>query len=432
VRESEHLQDRYARLFRENPEARARYIIFQVTEACNLCCTYCYQGAKTTNSMSFDVAKQLIDELLTDDPRTASGCSSWDSPGVVLEFIGGEPLLKVELIDEITDYFISRCIELRHPWGTRYFINICTNGTLYFDPRFQEYIRKNIRHLSFNVTVDGNRELHDSCRLRPDGTGSYDSAIAAVKHWREHWNGYMGSKLTLSPDNLQYCAKAIIDMIEFGYDDIHFNPVFEEGWTIEHARLYYQELKKLADYLIENRTLDTHSIPPLNPRWGHPMRPEDNDNWCGGVGGHMLAVDYKGNLYPCLRYMETSLNGKQEPYTIGNIHEGFTRKDRLECLNCITRRSQSSDECFNCPIASGCAWCSAYNYEVFGTPNARATYTCAMHKALSLALCYLWNMIYRQRGSDERYSLDCPKEWALGIINEEEYDLLKSLSEKTE
>ena len=112
--------------------------------------------------------------------------------------------------------------------------------------RFQEYIRKNIRHLSFNVTVDGNKELHDSCRLRPDGTGSYDSAIAAVKHWRENWNGYMGSKLTLSPDNLKYCAKAIIDMIEFGYDDIHFNPVFEKGWTVEHAQLYYQELKKLS------------------------------------------------------------------------------------------------------------------------------------------------------------------------------------------
>lgn len=216
MRESEHLQDRYARLFRENPEARARYIIFQVTEACNLCCTYCYQGAKTTNSMSFDVAKQLIDELLTDDPRTASGCSSWDSPGVVLEFIGGEPLLKVELIDEITDYFISRCIELRHPWGTRYFINICTNGTLYFDPRFQEYIRKNIRHLSFNVTVDGNRELHDSCRLRPDGTGSYDSAIAAVKHWREHWTG-------------SFVVRLLENMLSPGYSNkIQTTPVDDE------------------------------------------------------------------------------------------------------------------------------------------------------------------------------------------------------------
>lgn len=429
MRKNEHLQDRYARLFRDNPKARARYIIFQVTEACNLCCTYCYQGAKTTHSMSFDTAKKLIDELLTDDPRIASTCSSWDSPGVVLEFIGGEPLLNVELIDEITDYFISKCIELRHPWGTRYFINICTNGTLYFDPKFQEYITKNIRHLSFNVTVDGNKALHDSCRLHPNGGGSYNEAIAAVKHWREHWNGYMGSKLTLSPDNLKHCSQALIDMIEFGYDDIHFNPVFEKGWTIEHARLYYAELKKLADYLIEHKTLDTHNLPPLNPRWGHPMRPEDNTNWCGGVGGHMLALDYKGNLYPCLRYMETSLNGKQEPYVIGNIHDGFTQQDRIDCLNCITRRSQSTDKCFNCPIASGCAWCSAYNYEVFGTPNARATYTCDMHKALSLALCYLWNKVYIQRGVSDRYALDCPKEWALEIISEDEYEMLKSLSE---
>lgn len=424
---SENIADKYVRLFGEGLTS-VKTIIFQVTEACNLRCTYCYQHAKTSNSMDFNIAKQLIDEILTDNPKISSTYSSWRSPGVVLEFIGGEPLLEIDLIDHITDYFIAKCIELKHPWATRYYINICTNGELYFSDAFQKYIKKNIRHLSFNVTVDGNRELHNSCRLRPDGTGSYDSAIAAVKHWRENWNGYMGSKLTLSPDNLQYCSQAIIDMIKFGYDNLYFNPVFEEGWTIEHAKLYYQELKKVSDYLIENDILDNCEIPYFNPNFGHLMSPEDNGNWCGGVGSHMLAVDYKGDLFPCLRYMGTSLNGKQEPYVIGNIYEGLTEKDRINCLNCITRKSQSSDKCFNCPIASGCSWCSAYNYEVFGTPNARATYICDLQKARTLAMCYLWNNIYIKKGLLDRYNLDCPKEWALEIIDEKEYEYLKLLS----
>lgn len=426
---TESISDKYARLFGDGLTS-VKTIIFQVTEACNLKCTYCYQHAKTSNSMDFDVAKLLIDEILTDDPKLLPFYSSWDSPGVVLEFIGGEPLLEIDLIDRITDYFINKCIELKHPWATRYYINICTNGELYFSDTFQKYIKKNVRHLSFNVTVDGNKELHNSCRLRPDGTGSYDNAIAAVKHWRDNWGGHMGSKLTLSPDNLQYCAQAIIDMIEFGYENLYFNPVFEEGWTIEHAKLYYQELKKVADYLIKNDILDNCEIPYFNPNFGHPMSPEDNENWCGGTGSHMLAVDYKGDLFPCLRYMGTSLNGKQEPYTIGNIYNGLIEKNRIDCLNCITRKSQSSERCFNCPIASGCSWCSAYNYEVFGTPNARATYICDLQKARSLAMCYLWNNIYKKRRSSDRYALDCPKEWALEIIDEREYEYLKLLASK--
>lgn len=419
--------DKLYRCFKTKP----RNITFQVTEACNYRCTYCYQHKKSSKVMDFDVAKQLIDQILTNDPKIASYCASEGYAGVVLDFIGGEPFLAIDLIDQITDYFIRRCIELRHPWATRYHIMICSNGELYFSPKVQKYIQKNLNHLCLNITVDGNKELHDSCRVRPDGSGTYDQAIAAVTHWRDYWGRFMDSKLTVSPDNIQYLSGALIDMLEFGYDDIHFNPCYEEGWTLEHARQYYRELKKLADYLIEHKTLDSRTLSLLRPTSGHPLPPENNQNFCGGANGHMLAVNYKGELFPCLRYMESSLADKHEPYTIGSVQEGITRQDRVGCLNCITRRSQSTDECFNCPIASGCGWCSAYNYETFGTPNKRTTFLCDMHKGLTLALCYLWNNVYIQRGSEERYSLDIPKDWALQIVDEQEYEYLKSLSERS-
>ena len=55
-----------------------------------------------------------------------------NSPGLVIEFIGGEPLLEIDLVDKITDYFISELIRLRHPWATRFRLSICSNGTEYF------------------------------------------------------------------------------------------------------------------------------------------------------------------------------------------------------------------------------------------------------------------------------------------------------------
>lgn len=68
---------------------------------------------------------------------------------------------------------------------------------------------------------------------------------------------------------------------------------------------------------------------------------------------------------------------------VGNIYTGYLSTDEekknLALISNITRRSQSTDECFYCPIANGCSWCSGYNYEEFGTPNKRATYICCMH-----------------------------------------------------
>jgi hypothetical protein len=40
--------------------------------------------------------------------------------------------MEIELISEISDYFISELIRLNHPWLTKFCFNICTNGVLYF------------------------------------------------------------------------------------------------------------------------------------------------------------------------------------------------------------------------------------------------------------------------------------------------------------
>ena len=143
----------------------------------------------------------------------------------------------------------------------------------------------------------------------------------------------------------------------------------------------------------------------------------------------MLSVDYLGNFYPCQRYSPISIGNKQEPYIIGTLNDGINlqskHKERIEYLNCITRRSQSTDECFNCPIGSGCAWCSAYNYEVFGTPNKRATFICIMHKARVLA-----NMYYQWKIGNSQYKTNFPKEWAIEIIGNDEYNNLLKLNKE--
>ena len=425
-RKVEEYSNRMARLFPNgSKDGMTKNLTFQVTDDCNLRCTYCYQTHKGHHSMPFEVAKKFIDMIL-DKEYNNPYFDSYNCNGVILDFIGGEPLLEIELIDQIVNYFLRETIKLHHPWATKFMISICSNGLLYFEPKVQEFFEKWKHHLSFSITIDGNKELHDSCRLCPDGSGSYDIAMAAVKDWVS--KGYfMGSKITLAPGNIMHTFDALKSIIENGYDDININCVFEEGWTVEHAKILYDQLKLIADYLIENGLADTHRVAMFDENYFKPMSHKDNQNWCGGTGA-MVAVDYKGDIFPCLRYMESSLGTSQKPMIIGNVYDGFMTKDDekliVEELRTITRRSQSTDECWDCPIASGCAWCSAYNYQVFGTANKRATFICAMHKARALGNYYFWNKYYKSIGSNKHFENHVPKEWAIEIIGEEEFNYL--------
>lgn len=412
-------------------------ITFQITDACNLKCSYCYQINKGFHTMSFDTAKKFIDLLLNNDDNTKLYIDSKSSSSVIIDFIGGEPLLEVELIDKIIDYFMEQMILRDHPWQYRHKFSLCSNGVLYFEPKVQDFLKKHAHHLSFSISIDGNKKLHDSCRVFPDGSGSYDIAIAAVHDWQKKYSiESMGSKMTLAPNNIQYTYEAIKGLLDENYYEINLNCIFEEGWTVEHAKIFYDQLKQTADYLL------THDEEYINDRYisifidtfFKPKSLDDTQNWCGG-NGSMIAVDYKGDIYPCIRYMESSLGSDVPPIIIGNVDHGImtTEEERKmgKMVQDVNRITQSSQECLECPIAEGCSWCQAYNYQCSGgNINKRATYICVMHKARALANCYYWNKYYHQFNKPYRFKLWLPDEEALKIISNEELEMLHKLEKE--
>lgn len=430
-------QDMISRLYPYSDKQNQNHIqtldcTFQVTDACNLACSYCYQINKGKHKMSFDVAKKFIDLLLDNNEFTQQYIDTYNSKAIILNFIGGEPLLEIELIDQICDYFYTQAILKDHPWQYNWMIAISSNGVLYFDPKVQSFIKKWYKFLTLSISIDGNKELHDSCRVFPDGSGSYDKAIAAVRHYTTYYKKIIGNKMTLSPQNIQYTADAIISLITENYIDINVNCINEFGWTYEHASILYQQLKKLSQYLLDNNLEDKINISMFNAYNYCPLKFDDNQNWCGG-NGKMIAIDWKGDIYPCLRYMESSLGDSVPPIIIGDINNGIMStdiyKDNVIKLRAVNRISQSTDECINCPIAKGCSWCQAYNYQNSnGDINKRATYICPMHKAISLANVFHWNLYCWKHKSKERFQFWLSDEESLKIISENELWMLKTLA----
>ena len=97
-------------------DGKSKNITFQVTDACQLKCTYCYQHCKSNHYMSFDVAKKYIDTFFEHDDGSIIA--------VVLDFIGGEPLLAVDLMDQIVEYWDLKCLTLNLRWLERTMISI--------------------------------------------------------------------------------------------------------------------------------------------------------------------------------------------------------------------------------------------------------------------------------------------------------------------
>ena len=409
----------------------SREVTFQLTERCSLQCTYCYQINKSPKVMSWDVAKNIVDLLFKMyDDNIEGAFITKNTKMIILDFIGGEPLLEVELMDKICDYFWKTAIKKRHVWSRTFMISIATNGVAHFEPKVQEFLYKYRYHLSYSVSIDGPKEMHDACRVFPDGSGSFDLAKAAQDDFNEHFYNSIGTKATLARANLPMLSTLIKYYVGQGFEQIHANYVYEEEWNEEDAKLLYNQLKETADYIL---SLDKEvELALFEENFFKPKDEEDNQNWCGGTGA-MLAFNPDGIAYPCIRYMESSVGDDVEPLVIGDT-KGLYNTDKFieirDFLDGITRRSQSTDECWYCPIGEGCSWCSAWNYQYMGSPNRRCTNICIMHKARSLANIYFWNKKYQKEGQKKTFKRWLTDDEALKIVSKDELDMLDSLINK--
>jgi uncharacterized protein len=366
-------------------EKNAKTITFIVTENCQLRCKYCYiSGKNTLNRMSFEVAKKAIDYIL-------SQRQFFSDQSVVWDFIGGEPLMEIELVMQICDYLKLRMYELNHPWFNSYRFNFSTNGLNYTHPLVQKFIHQNKTHLSIGISVDGTREKHDSQRIYPSGKGSYKDVAESIPLWLEQFPD-AATKATVAHDDLPHVKESVLHLWKTGIKNVNINVVFEDNWQEGDDLIFENQLRELADVIIEEKLFERYSCSFFNSQIGKPIHPElDNQNWCGA--GKMLAIDYAGNFYPCMRFAAYSLTN-HPPVVIGNSEMGIDQ-NKLRPFLALTRTSQSTEECNHCDVASGCAWCIGFNYDAADTPTIyqRATYICKMHKARVRANNYFWEQL---------------------------------------
>ena len=373
---------------RDFMDGGAQTLTFCVTEECNLRCKYCYMCRKNNqHRMSFETAKKAVDYFLSCD----FGCKY-----VVWDFIGGEPTLEIELIDQISDYIKEQMYIQNHPWFNHYMFNMGSNGLLYHTPKVQEYIKKNYGHLSFSITIDGTKEKHDLQRVKPNGAGSYDDIIDNVRLWIKQFPG-QSTKVTFASEDLIYLKDSIVHLWDLGINVIPANVVYEDVWRPGDDIIFKKQLYELADYILENNLWKDYSVRFFDPNVGFPMGKHDKSiNFCGT--GKMVAVSPEGDFYPCVRFIDFCSNDAQKPpMIIGNVDSGLD-EDKRKMFKDLNIDLVNDAECNQCETASLCFSCAACNYDnsEFNTIFNRTKYHCQMQKVQAEVNEYFWGELAKK------------------------------------
>ena len=360
-------------LFKMPPEnPLSDNITFVVTDDCNLRCRYCYETHKKANDMTIETALAGVDFFF----------DKWKHryDRVIFDFVGGEPFVRMDLLNKVIPYMLEK-FNNQSEWKSIIF-SFSTNGTCFADPAVREFIEKYHDYLSVGVSLDGCKAIHDLNR-----NNSFDELMSWFPYWRHNFPT-SGTKSTLNHEAIPYVFESIKFLESTCLEFIFMNTVYEDVWSEGDDKLFEEQLIKAADYILDNRLYRYKHCSLFDIYMMNDEKLEKNHNWCG-CGSSMIALDYKGNLYPCLRFKTLS---KQKPLSIGNINIDDGKLDYKKLLPFyFCHNTRNTPDCDSCEANVSCPNCTAFCYDETGSIFDRTGYMCKMHKARYRANQYYWN-----------------------------------------
>lgn len=342
-------------------ENRVSSIVLQVTQNCNMKCSYCvysggYKNRTHNNSnMTFDMAKKGIDFLIE---------HSSDLEELLIAFYGGEPLLNFKLIKQCVEYIKEETL------GRTVHFNMTTNLTL-LTSEIAEFLYEN--KFSILISMDGPEEIHDKNRVFANGEkGAHKKVIENIKYIKDTYpdwiskiqvNVVVDQREDFKTVNEYFKTEKLFSDIDILYSFISNNNVKNRVITSEDCKMNEEyEYFKMLLYKIEKISKD--SVSPLlradnlligQNRVGKQRTRRNEIPLCTHHGGpcipgtRSLFMNVNGDFYPCEKVSE-----EYDFNCIGNIYKGF---DYEKIYNMLNLENITSEECKNCWAYDYCSVC---------------------------------------------------------------------------
>lgn len=309
-----------------------------VTRNCNLNCVYCYQKHKGNERMDFPTAKKCVDKIFASVPDSVYA-------GVLLKFMGGEPLLEFDLLRQVYEY-VNEC----YP-NVKKMLFATTNGTLLTD-EMKAWFQEHHRDFYLGLSIDGTPDVHNHNR-----SSSFEKVDTKffVENWPEQ-----GVKMTISEYSIPRLAESVKYIHSLGFQKVRGVNLAEGNfqWDEENViRELVCQLYELVDFYSENDSLYNQMF---DKRFELCEAKERRKiKWCG-TGVSCLFFDVDGKQYPCSYFtpMTFSTEELQEIMSLDFTNEALFAEDK--CFN----------DCYLYPLCPTCAGANYQTNKAFGVKNA--------------------------------------------------------------
>jgi uncharacterized protein len=299
-------------------------LIKPVSDACNLQCTYCYEGEGNERTNFPKIEDKTLENIIRDTLSQANGL-------IKFAWHGGEPLLSG------IDTF-RKGVEFQKKFNDKGYpiLNTVQTNGLLLNEEWVAFLKQN--KFQVGLSIDGSKDIHDQQRIGKDQRGSYDQVIEAIKLLKTY-NIPFGIISVIS-NNSEGRAKDFFENFrEIGINSYDIHPDFGMNHNLRKPvfpKVFSDFVIDLFEAWLAYGQSNIH-IRFFDDVFQYLSSGSPSTCYFAGSCTNIIAFESNGDAIPCTRPFD------REKYTFGNI------------------KDQSLDS-----ILSGDKFLKFKNYDVYG------------------------------------------------------------------
>ncbi|MDE6296174.1 MAG: radical SAM protein [Muribaculaceae bacterium] len=309
---------------------------------CNFRCWYCYENHHKGSFMS----AQTIESVVKFIDNTLERLRELEE--FHISFFGGEPLIG---FDDVARPLIEQVQQLCKAHDVRLSIHFTSNGYL-LNEEIISFL-SNYR-VSFQITLDGDREQHDKTRFSKGGGGSFDKIIENILLLVKH-KLWVTVRINYTTQN----AESIRDIINY-FEEC--TPEERNCFSFDFHRVWQQRDRK--DDMTDEAVAEIKNTFKKKDFAVSTFIHRDVTNSCYGDKTNYVLINYNGEAFGCTArdfVSENRIGMLQPDGTILYDEPVYSERAKAKFKNSV---------CHECRIAPICGGgCRQRAYESLGAGN---------------------------------------------------------------
>lgn len=362
-----------------------------VTLRCNETCVYCHASRADMDAVQTDMTEEIAE-------RTVDLILSSTSPGVTIEFQGGEPLVNFKVVKHTIEY----ALEKNKTAGKALDFTMVSNLSLMDEEKLAYLLARKVQ---ICTSIDGPPALHDKQRKLP-GLSAYEVS----EHWIRRINQayqelgldptlyHVEALLTTTRESLGRWKDIVDTYVQLGCRALFLRPVDPFGFMdrtgtrVEYPRSQYLEFYRNAvDYMIEINRRGVEILERYAAIFLTKILGGDDPNFLDirnpsgdGIGG--LAYNYDGKIFASDEGRMLHEMG-DDSFLLGDVRVSTYREivgHEVVRACVIASNLDQQPDCVDCTYNPYCGAKPEHNLKTQGSifGRMRDSTMCAVHKGI--------------------------------------------------